>query len=507
MKSLLLLFLARALPWRPRWEAVDRRGGALARIGTRFRSTLLLVAAGHGWACSGGTPPAAAHDSPGQRSVERRPEIQHVRDPQGRFELELRSWSPVKVDVLPGYVQVTAEVVVNRKLHCFVFETPVDAGAAMSRALDSLATGAELRVTELPELGQIRGQPLVDWELDYLSTMPPAHSGRVLTLLLASSEYPMLCSYDAPSELAIGRREAKRGMSSFRRLCKGGVPCPLPSREFELWRVDGASHRGFLLHERVQDGEARLSYSRSASFEVQGESVTTLDQLSVERSDSRGLALGRWVGLRDGRAQFRAQLERQDAPPSEAGGTHGEDASSLRAKSGATDARDRAAASEHSEPEREPGSAALHYRYGVERGLERAQGFFSSEVPLSDSVQFSWELLEAELPSESRLYAPLLHPASATEVELRSRSAGARVRVWHGEKAERCSLVSRTPAGEPFWRSLENCELLRAPSLDGSELTYEVEAALLASSRGQGTAEDGDSDAPPGDVSSAEPSR
>lgn len=468
----LLSVAALSLGFRRRGFAVplQRRSapsrGASRRLGEgTCRSALLLTAVSSFVGCGAPeTVPATAKKREEARDfAERAAQMRSVRDPQGRFDFDLKSWSPVVIDVLPGYVKVSAEVALNQKLHCFVFETPIEAGAAMSRAMDSLSMGAQLQVEKLPEVEQIRGEPLIELEFDYVSTMPPKDSGSVLTLLLASADYPMVCSYEATSDLTVGRSEARRAMSSFRRLCEGGAACPPRKREFELWRVSGASHRGFLLQERLPDGEGWLSFARSATFELDSGELSCLDRLSVERTDELGLSLGRWVALRDGRVELRAQLERQEpaAVPSLT-----EEGSVSSAPSSETDAFASAGGAAGEGPSSQLENAGMSYRYGIERGLERGQGSFSASAALSDSVQFSWELLMVDVPTVRFLYAPLLNPSEATPVELSALDDARSLRVWRGPDVDRCTVITRAPGLEPTWTGLEDCELLKSPSLE-----------------------------------------
>lgn len=230
--------------------------------------------------------------------------VRSISDKLGRWTSQVVA-GDLRLSVLPGYTHVEIEVDSNKTVHCFVYEQPIAPGQALSRLRQAIAPGLDMHANSPLVLKQVNGEASLSLDVQYVTTLPPIEHGSMTLVVHPRTDFPLVCTFDAPS---ISKRE--RGViDAF--VANFSLTNPAKPVNFrEIWAIErGAVLYGFRHVQTTKEGDAWLTLTRTSLIALDADTMETNDFVIRELEDNLGLRFAQWVETKDEGITAQGQIE------------------------------------------------------------------------------------------------------------------------------------------------------------------------------------------------------
>lgn len=234
-------------------------------------------------------------------------------DPVGRWSSHVSSTGEVVVHPLAGYTRVEFLHEEPGVSNCFVYDQALAAGEAVIQLLRAIQPGIEFTRFSPLAVSAVNHEPLLAFNLDFVTTMPPIERGHIQVYVHPRLDFPVVCSVETPQAFVGKKRDV---VIDF--IEQFDAPLDAPSdpelHRAELWKlIEGDTLIGFR-HLRVTGSGGNYSTAiRSSRLWLSNERTSNLDRLQTENENRDGLLNMTWLEMAEGQVLFRGQVENEGA--------------------------------------------------------------------------------------------------------------------------------------------------------------------------------------------------
>ncbi len=236
-------------------------------------------------------------------------------DPRGRYSTKAEALERPAVSEEPGYLRIQLPIGARHPVHCFVYEGPIDAGQAVTRLLRAVSVEVEFSKIRVLQVKEVNDEPLVILRGDFDTKIKGQLThGAMKLAVIPRPRFPIVCTHESLHLDNAFVRIAQGFATDFR----VNRPEEIPRQKGrlilkELWQLRaGGLPIGFSSFQvYASSSQVFTSLQIRSTFVSVKERLETSDSVILEKEDSDGLFMGRWLDLINTKRTLQIMVERK----------------------------------------------------------------------------------------------------------------------------------------------------------------------------------------------------